>query len=136
MPNLNHIKPDPTHIGYFIMKKIFIVCSIVLSTLGVFAVCNAKTTSYNITSSNYMLNESDDLEGWTFYMNCKLYYKEDGEWLYYGTFPVYFNRADNKDGCNQWVRFSETGFSPAVYHGNKSLKWPRRVQWQGVYFYF
>ena len=46
------------------------------------------------------------------------YYKQNGEWLCYGTYPIYFNHSDNKDGCNQWVRFSKTGFSPAEYHGN------------------
>ena len=117
------------------MKRLFLVCTIALLTFGAFSVVGAETKSTSATES-MELDKSTDLRGWTFYANCKLYYKVDGEWYYYGTYPVYFNNSDNKDGCNQWVRFEETGFSPAVYHDNKRIKWPRRVQWRGVQYYF
>lgn len=119
------------------MKKFFISLGIVISCVSLYAF-----DAYKKTNNDAVPVECDiccideELVGWTYYTKCKLYYKKNGEWLYYGTYPVYFNHSDNNDGCNQWVRFSETGFSPAEYHGNKRIKWSRRVQWQGVYFYF
>ncbi len=122
------------------MKKIFILVIIICATICTNKMtANAlQTTTISETeepTSNTSLSD-EDLEGFTFYTNAKLYYKDGGHWKYYGTFPVYFNRADTKDGCNQWVRFSTYTFMPASYHDNDNLEWPRRVKYQGIYFYF
>lgn len=87
-----------------------------------------------IATSRY--TSTEDLVGWTYYNMFDLYYQQDGVWYHYGKFPVYFNHSDTEDGCNQWVRFTEYHFMPASYHGNKKIKWTRRVMYQGVYFYF
>ena len=119
------------------MKKFFISLAIIVSSLYLYAsdACK-KTNTEGVLVECGVRNTDEDLVGWTYYTECNLYYKQNGEWLCYGTYPIYFNHSVNKDGCNQWVRFSKTGFSPAEYHGNKRIKWSRRVQWQGVYFYF
>ena len=109
---------------------------IIVTCLSLYAF-NSYKIAYNNEASNKVCNTDDDLDsGWMYYTKCKLYYKKNGEWLYYGTYPVYFNSYDTEDGCNQWVRFSKTRLSPAEYHGNKKIKWSRRVQWKGVYYYF
>lgn len=112
------------------MKKlIFVLIVVCVGT----ALCGSSIDSRSISTTENAISTGDDF---AFYTNAKLYYKEGGSWKYYGTYPVYFNRADKEDGCNQWVRFGEYSWSPAEYHGNKRLQWPRRVKWQGVYLYF
>lgn len=122
------------------MKK-FIIITVIICSISFInnaiafstnepSITNIEEPSYNESSLN------EELEGWSFYINAKLYYKEGGVWKYYGTYPVYFNRADNNDDCNQWVRFSKYCFLPAEYHYNRNIELPRRVKYQGVYFYF
>lgn len=121
-------------------KAILTICLICLSICLYDGQANTiveQPTSLNNQTTNNNTNQSaEELEGWTFHTNAKLYYKEGGRWKYFGTYPVYFNHADNDDGCNQWVRFTTYHFMPATYHDNDDLEWPRRVRYQGIYFYF
>ena len=122
------------------MKRFFILAAIICTTICINEVIANTLQTPSISKAeepNGNTSHSDeDLDGFTFYTNAKLYYKDGGRWKYYGTFPVYFNRTDTKDGCNQWVRFGTYTFMPASYHDNDDLEWPRRVKYQGVYFYF
>lgn len=61
-----------------------------------------------------------------------LYYKEDGEWKYYGRRSVYSNPAD-KDECNKWVQFGDTK-QDAEYTNVGGYTF--RVKYRGVFYYF
>ncbi len=88
-----------------------------------------ERTSDEIAEEVYNAYENND---YFYEYDTDLYYKEDGEWKYYGKRSVYSNPAD-KDECDKWVQFGNTK-QDAEYTDIGGYTF--RVQYHGVYYYF
>ena len=109
--------------------------------LGLFAFvsCDSKGPQSHSTfpdrSSEELLQdimEAAENDSYYYKRSVELYYKEDGEWEYYGTREVYGDPNGTHE-CNDWVRFGDD-LMP-VYYTNKG-GYTFTVKYMGVDYYY
>ena len=117
------------------MKKLLLsICAILALTISS---CDSNGPRGKIdvqdVSSDEILDDVLDGDGWIYYYDVELHYKQNGEWESAGMYGLYSNTSDNDDGCSYWVDFSVFK-SPSEKCSNYGYSY--KVQYQGVWFYF
>ena len=80
----------------------------------------------------YETMEAAKNDGYVYKCSVELYYKDDGEWEYYGTAEVY-NYPSGKSECNDWVKFGNDMMP--VYYTDKG-GYTFRVKYMGTDYYY